>query len=379
MEENTVNKSNVTPKCAKEKKKACNQMQLVFEDAYCDYAASQKEICTELESCFAAADAAWAPALERLKQLLRYLHYTFISRARLSCLGEAWPTLLVDGSLATASIKMRCKRIPDTSHLQLKYPNKPVRKPCVKRVVPVPGNKGWSDAEYLTKPWKDFVQPVTACRVFKAKCRQAKGWTYIFDFTDKRGKDDIPDGKGEIMKGFDTENAFFMGNRKLKQLDLAKMDTELCLASSSAACIESCQPISANSWRNNSCKIKSFKDPIKKMIAILSGQCAIGHHSNTFMVVDHPIFPKPHADKGWAINSREHRQCNHEIWGTGDYCKGGSGVHVNGWGVTFCPQGMKEILTNNGPGAELSYETYPKHKWTLDVDTMRIRCKPKAL
>mmetsp|Transcript_3209 Transcript_3209/g.6058 ORF Transcript_3209/g.6058 Transcript_3209/m.6058 type:complete len:410 (-) Transcript_3209:225-1454(-) len=156
MEEKTVNVANVTNNCKDEKKKTCDKMQMLFEESYCDHAASQQAYCSELESCHAAANAAWAVADKHVERLVGHLRSLFILRAHLECQVAAWPV--------TASSKKACENLsPDTSHLKVTYPKKPTPNPCVYPVTPVPGDSIWSGSEYADKPWKDLVLPVKAC------------------------------------------------------------------------------------------------------------------------------------------------------------------------------------------------------------------------
>ena len=156
MEEKTVKNANVTNNCRDEKKKACDKMQMLFEESYCDHAESKQAYCSELESCHAAANAAWAVADKHVERLVGHLRRLFISRAHLECQVAAWPV--------TASSKKACENLsPDTSHLKVTYPKRPTPNPCVYPVTPVPGDSTWSDAEYADKPWKDLVLPVKSC------------------------------------------------------------------------------------------------------------------------------------------------------------------------------------------------------------------------
>jgi len=209
---------------------------------------------------------------------------------------------------------------------------------------------------------------------FTGKCSHQSGWTYILDYSDERGKDDIPDTPKDIANGFANKNAFFMGNANLEQLNLMNtMNLEVCFASSSANCIESCEPINANSWvANSACSFPSLTDNRKKAIAALSGQCVASGVVPFMKKGKSRRFPDPYAQVRWEgadFPDRDDIVVAVKGWCGGD----GYGVHVLGRGIALCTQ---DLPTFRAPaGTELAF--MKGAGYSLDVDTLRIRYQLK--
>lgn len=166
-EQQAVMGSNVTQNCTDEKKAACDMMQSLFEESYCNYADGKENYCTEFEACHAAAESAYDSTKQGLEQQEQDLHEMFTQHTRLECKISAWPL--------TTSSKNACDSMTvDTSHLSVTYPAKPVPLTCTHPVVPVPGDSDWVAAEYSSKSWAALVEPVTPCTTTTTTTTQ--GW-----------------------------------------------------------------------------------------------------------------------------------------------------------------------------------------------------------
>jgi hypothetical protein len=155
-EQQTINGSNVSQNCYGEKKAACDAMQSIFEESYCNFAESREDYCKEFEACHAAADIAHASGKQKVEQQEQDLREMFIQQKKLECKIAAWPL--------TASSKSGCDSMTvDTSHLGVTHPTKPVPPACTYPVLPVPGVSEWEAAEYSSKSWVGLVEPVKSC------------------------------------------------------------------------------------------------------------------------------------------------------------------------------------------------------------------------
>jgi len=167
-EQQALNASGMNQSCLHEKEQACNSVQSLFEEAYCNYAKSTGDYCIEVENCYNAAASLWDPAKAMVEQHESNLKELFIQHSRVKCKIDHWP--LSDAQKASCASSN-----PDTTSLDILYPTKPALAPCVHPVAPVPGDSTWSEQEYSTS-WKALVQPVTPC---KTASPGPPGWVKI--------------------------------------------------------------------------------------------------------------------------------------------------------------------------------------------------------
>jgi len=66
---------------------------------------------------------------------------------------------------------------------------------------------------------------------FEERCKHEKDWQYVLDYSDQLNVDDIPGDRNVLANGFDSVNAYYIGNEKLNDLDIK--EAEMCFLSSS--------------------------------------------------------------------------------------------------------------------------------------------------
>jgi hypothetical protein len=95
------------------------------------------------------------------------------------------------------------------------------------------------------------------CKDYRMDCDPDPGWITIAELQDDRSKDDYPNSEAEIGKGFKRENSFYIGNRKLADLDGKILKAEMCIGSSfeeGYKCELECIPIEVkNAGRMSAC------------------------------------------------------------------------------------------------------------------------------
>jgi len=164
-------------------------------------------------------------------------------------------------------------------------------------------------------------------RNFKRRCQHERGWTYVMDYSDRHQTDDIPSNRNTIANGFDNRNAFYIGNRKLNQLNIKQ--AQICALASrqrkGGKCNWSCKNVVNSNWGGGHlcgpCK-KYQRGNIYRLIAGFSGQMTGG------LVVKNI---KPYIAKfqwqfrgsGWNCRNHQHIAS----WGVG--------WHKNGWGISL--------------------------------------------
>lgn len=225
---------------------------------------------------------------------------------------------------------------------------------------------------------------------FKSKCAQGGDWSYILDYTDKRGVDDLPNQVSEVAKGFISPNAFYIGNAQLNKLKMDELkDLQLCFASSSEMdssgkkCVEACEKLDKDSFSDggSGCNFPDVQDKTAKVIAGLSGQCK---GRGTFYRMKErygPKFIRPHAaDKRWMAT---YPNKDYQMFRGGQWLPSGNtgtgGFHGWGYGPTmYIRGGMKDACSSVKAKGDVELAFYcDHHHGDLDVDTIQVRYKSK--
>lgn len=152
-------------------------------------------------------------------------------------------------------------------------------------------------------------------------CPQAEGWWYLAELEDDHGSvDDWPDDKAAIAAGFSRSGGYYIGNARLNDLPLARV--QICVGAISGCSID-CQDIKqehlgrqiTDQWSNVP-RDSAIPDDFKKMIACFTGQCegdsygSVGGQGYT----------------AWFWNCNGNSGCATNTWGN-------AGVpNVPGWG-----------------------------------------------
>lgn len=135
-------------------------------------------------------------------------------------------------------------------------------------------------------PWKQsFLNGMSAEDPTSCPDQQANdaadGWLRVFAIYDDRGKDDLPNSAAEIGAGFARENAFYIGNDALNELDI--LEAEVCAGACGQAM--ACRPIDASLIHSHVRESAPgmLNTDVKKMIGCFTGQCERGEGSCNLM------------------------------------------------------------------------------------------------
>merc|ERR1719414_1644726 len=180
-----------------------------------------------------------------------------------------------------------------------------------------------------------------------------------------------------MIRGFSNKNAFYIGNNKLRRLNIAK--AEICALSSrqrtrTGKCQWSCKQLSNSYWGGSRCyrnDCNRMGTNVKKMIAALSGQGTSGWILSGNVNPEIARFQGKYRQIPW--NCRRHKGMH--SWGVG--------WHKTGWGISMRADhraGNYEIGWNS---AHCRWRGRPWNgrpfRSLLDVDTFQIRVQLKGV
>lgn len=366
----------------------CDHDQMAFEGKFCAYASALESACETYSECWADEVERRTNAYDNAKEIEASHKRIWVAYDKAVCFLNLLKEARGD-DLTEAKLQACIARVPNTSELDMTYPNAPAGLTCdTSPIDNVPGDDAWRADEYGSSPFSDHPDHLSATDVcpqgsFKvpdghiAKCAHEDEWEYVTDFGDDRSKNDIPDDAASIKAGFSNQNAYYIGDAALEELELEEV--QVCGLISSDNCRKACYTLSDNldSWYvhgspntiPSSCAA-GLSTPLKKMISILSGACSNENHFWMYQLpsMTYSKFEGTNCGwqcrgyRGWYTHSGSHGGWHAQGWGISLHVKGNIGLHMNnanqefGWYGGTCGSCVSQA----------------------DVDTFQIKVKVKA-
>lgn len=304
-----------------DQKSTCDKKQAALETTSCSYTTKVEDTCSQYDTCYAGAQKAYSAGITTIQETQANFEFQYEVVKRIMCLCGLFSSS-TNTDLKEADVEGCKKKTHDVSDFKLVAPDEPIgaiqcppvadKKPCTNQYL---------STEYGSLPSNAKAATCQAC--FTGKCPRRSGWTYLLDYTDERGVDDIPDTVQNVATGFTTKNAFYIGNGELEKLDMNKVkDLTVCFASSSAIdsfgnCNEACEKLTTSSYSDGGtgCEFPDVTNKVKKVVAGLSGQCLSKGIFYKPAVHQGPKFKDEHANKHWMANQDEQAAASHSLKG----------------------------------------------------------------
>lgn len=371
----------------------CDHDQSAFEGKFCAYASALSSACETYSECWAEQEEARTTAYDNAKDLEASHKRIWVAYEKAVCFlnllkqarGDALTDEKLQGCIAL---------VPNTSELDMTYPDAPGELPCdTSSISNAPGDAdsiaAWRADEYGSAPFSDKPEHLSATDAcpqgsFKVpdvhvqKCAHEDEWEYVTDYHDDRSTNDLPDDAAAIAAGFHNENAYYIGDAALEELDLEEI--QVCALVSGKNCMKNCYTMtddilaswyvhgSPNTLNTGGCA-SGLSTPLKKVISILSGACSNQPHFWMYQVPSDRFSKFEGTDCGW--------QCRgHRGWYTHSGAHGG--WHAQGWGISLSTKGrLGQHMNNNNQEFGWWGGTCGHCTTQADPDVFQIKVKVK--
>jgi len=175
------------------------------------------------------------------------------------------------------------------------------------------------------------------------------GYEVIFWYHDVMNVDDIPDDMNAIANGFKRDNAFYMGNDKLKEMKMK--NPQFCVEKfGDWGNYQLCQDITGSGWeagRESGCatRFNSVDTVQKKVIVAITGQCSSNQYLRILPAIDcNPEeYQRNDGPRCWTCHNYGGNAKGMVLEG------GGAEWHIQGCGLTMSIDGNERVM----PGREV--------------------------